>query len=193
MKKIIVNGKEYKSLSDLPGMLQDVLKDENKNGLPDIADNAIQDAKSGTTTTTNTNKISYNGVEYNNLDEMPPEARAKVEEKFKSAGINSRDLNVHNVISALGGPVGWGISKLLKLPGSQGAETPKTPFNKETQKESHEITQIESNRPNAIGIDEPKPDELPGVKDDKSRSLIFALVGLGVIGWLVYSLLNTGA
>ena len=46
MKRIIVNGKEYNNMSDLPGMLQTILKDENKDGVPDIAEQAIKNAKS---------------------------------------------------------------------------------------------------------------------------------------------------
>lgn len=37
--KITVGGKTYNNLKDLPPELQSLLKDENGNGIPDIAEN----------------------------------------------------------------------------------------------------------------------------------------------------------
>jgi hypothetical protein len=112
MKKIIVNGKEYNSLSDLPGLLQNIIKDSNKNGIPDIAEKNMQNVtKEGTIQKA---KIIVRGREYNSVEEMSDDDRKYFEKNMK----NLKGVNVHHLMTAFGGIFGYLISKWLKLPGS---------------------------------------------------------------------------
>lgn len=87
MKKIIVNGKEYSSLGEVSTDLQDLLKDDNKNGLPDFVENMMNVAKDshGNHVATATQFI-VKGKSYKSINEMPPEVRQEVEEKLKKMG-----------------------------------------------------------------------------------------------------------
>ena len=83
--QIIFNGKSYSSLEEMPanereayeGMFH-IFKDANGNGIPDFLEGDI--AKNVTTAFTNV--VHYDGKVYNNLDELPPEARQKVQAAF---------------------------------------------------------------------------------------------------------------
>lgn len=98
-KLIVIDGKTYKSVEEMP---EDVrrnyeiamgqLADNDRNGIPDalenltnLADqnkNAMPDAFEGLTSNviTSSTKIIANGTEYNSLDELPPDIRAKYEQ-----------------------------------------------------------------------------------------------------------------
>ena len=96
-KIIVIDGKTYKSVeempadvrkayeramsefadndrSGLPDVLEDLtsLKDQNKNGMPDAFEGMLSNTISST-------RIVADGNEYNSLDELPPEVRAKYE------------------------------------------------------------------------------------------------------------------
>jgi hypothetical protein len=102
-KIIVVDGKTYKSVDEMPedvrrnyesairqlgdndrNGIPDVLEnltnpaDQNKNGMPDSIEGMISNVISSTT------KIIANGTEYNNLDELPPDVRAKHEQAMGS-------------------------------------------------------------------------------------------------------------
>jgi hypothetical protein len=51
------------------------MADKNQNGVPDLFEGQLSRQVRSTRTT----NILYNGQSYNNLDELPPEARAKYE------------------------------------------------------------------------------------------------------------------
>lgn len=101
--KILINGKEVSNLKDLPPSVQKILSDDNNNGIPDIAENPfavfgkmgdikdlvkampglqqglpqiIQKIQSGET------KVSINGKEYNNLNEIPESEKAEIKAQF---------------------------------------------------------------------------------------------------------------
>ena len=97
-KLIVIDGKTYKSVEEMPedvrrnyesamsqlgdrdkdgvpDMLENLTNptDQNKNGMPDAIEGMISSAFASTT------KIIANGTEYNSLDELPPDVRAKYE------------------------------------------------------------------------------------------------------------------
>ena len=106
-KLIIIDGKTYKSVDEMPADVRknyesamsqlgdndrngvpDMLEkltnpaDQNKNGMPDSVEGMLANVISSTT------KIIANGTEYNNLDELPPDVRAKYEQATGSLNAN---------------------------------------------------------------------------------------------------------
>jgi hypothetical protein len=96
-KLIVIDGKTYKSVEEMP---EDVRRnyeqalgnmDKDRNGIPDMLENAnaFFDDKDGTPDTfegmtskvITTTKVIVNGREYNSLNDLPPDVRAK----FKQA------------------------------------------------------------------------------------------------------------
>jgi hypothetical protein len=105
-KIIVIDGKTYKSVeempadvrrsyesamsqfadndkSGLPDVLEDLtsLKDQNKNGMPDAFEGMVSNMISST-------KIIAEGNEYNSLDELPPDVRAKYEQAMGALDSN---------------------------------------------------------------------------------------------------------
>ncbi|MCI0554633.1 MAG: hypothetical protein L0287_27095 [Anaerolineae bacterium] len=105
-KLIVIDGKTYKSVDEMPedvrrnyesamsqlgdedrNGIPDVLEnltnlaDQNKNGMPDSVEGMISNVISST-------KIIVNGTEYNSLDELPPDIRAKYEQAMGSLDAN---------------------------------------------------------------------------------------------------------
>jgi hypothetical protein len=85
MMQIVFNGKTYNSLDEMPanereayGQLQKIFVDANGNGIPDFMEGDM--AKNVMTAFTNV--VNYDGKVYNNLEELPPDARQKVEKAF---------------------------------------------------------------------------------------------------------------
>ncbi len=83
--QIMFNGKSYTSLEEMPAnerqayeQMFQIFKDENGNGIPDFLEGDI--AKNVMTAVTNV--VNYDGKVYNGLNELPPEARQKVEQAF---------------------------------------------------------------------------------------------------------------
>ena len=79
---ITFNGKTYRSLEDMPPEVRQayesliqIMADQNQNGVPDLFEGQLSRQVRSTRTT----NIVYNGQSYNNLNELPPEARAKYE------------------------------------------------------------------------------------------------------------------
>ena len=91
--QIIFNKKSYNSVEEMPAnerqayeQMFQIFKDENGNGIPDFLEGDV--AKNVTTAFPNV--VHYNGQMYNNLGELPPEARQKVQEamsKLSQLGI----------------------------------------------------------------------------------------------------------
>ena len=106
-KLIVIDGKTYKSVDEMPedvrrnyeramsqlgdsnkdgipDMLEDLTNpaDVNKNGMPDAIENMVSKVFSSST------KIIVDGAEYNSLDELPPEVRAKYEHALGSLDEN---------------------------------------------------------------------------------------------------------
>ena len=91
--QIIFNGKSYNSVEEMPDnerqayqhMVQ-IFKDENGNGIPDFMEGDmvknIMTAFSG--------NVNFNGKVYASLEELPPDAKEKVQkafDKLKQLGI----------------------------------------------------------------------------------------------------------
>jgi len=126
-KLIVIDGKTYNSVDEMPedvrrnyesAMSQlgdkdkngvpDVfenltnLADQNKNGMPDSIEGMISNVISSTT------KVIANGKEYNSLDELPPDIRAKYEQAMGSLDTNRNGMpdllegmiNTSSVVSA---------------------------------------------------------------------------------------------
>jgi len=110
-KIIVIDGKTYKSVDEMPedvrknyesamsqlgdkdrngipDMLETLtnLADQNKNGMPDSIEGMISNVISSTT------KIIADGKEYNSLDELPPDIRAKYEQAMGSLDSNRNGM-----------------------------------------------------------------------------------------------------
>ncbi|MCC7118601.1 MAG: hypothetical protein IT310_08765 [Anaerolineales bacterium] len=93
MATIIFNGKTYNSLEEMsPEMRQayeqitGALVDKNGNGIPDFLEGDVLK----NITSAYTSAINLNGQTYNNLNELPPEARQRVQnalEKVNQLGL----------------------------------------------------------------------------------------------------------
>lgn len=100
-RRIVIDGKTYNSIDELPEDLRQKYEeamrklDQNQNGIPDILEggnlftdqdqNGVPDAFEAIASITgnpkilNAAKILVNGQAYDNLDQLPPEVRAKYE------------------------------------------------------------------------------------------------------------------
>jgi hypothetical protein len=72
----------------IPDVLENLtnLADQNKNGMPDSIEDMISNVFSSTT------KIIADGTEYNSLDELPPEVRAKYEQAMGTLDANQNGM-----------------------------------------------------------------------------------------------------
>jgi hypothetical protein len=86
--KIIFNGKEYNSVEDMPTdarqayeSMMGIFADKDQNGIPDIMEGKgevnAQMIQPSSNVTMQSATIVYDGKAYNNVDELPPEARAQ--------------------------------------------------------------------------------------------------------------------
>src|SRR4026209_2894833 len=99
---IVIDGKTYKSVEEMP---EDVrrnyesamgqLADNDKNGIPDAFQNLVnytdqdKDGLKGLASNIiSSTKIIANGNEYNSLDELPPDVRAKYEQAMGALASN---------------------------------------------------------------------------------------------------------
>jgi len=94
---IVIDGKTYNSVNEMPPDVRakyegamDSLKDGNQNGFPDQFENInilkdqngngipnVFESASATQVTTSSTKFIVNGKEFNSLEDLPPDARAK--------------------------------------------------------------------------------------------------------------------
>ncbi|HVF26337.1 MAG TPA: hypothetical protein VNA23_10635 [Anaerolineales bacterium] len=109
-KLIVIDGKTYKSVEEMP---EDVrrnyesamsqLADNDRNGIPDALENftnltgqnknGMPDAFEGMVSNIiSSTKIIAAGNEYNSLDELPPEARAKYEQAMDALDTNRNGM-----------------------------------------------------------------------------------------------------
>jgi hypothetical protein len=109
-KRIVIDGKVYNSVDEMPedvrqkylaamskldknnngtlDMLENVnslFEDKNQDGMPDAFDNLV----SNVVTTT---KIVADGKEYNGMDELPPEVRAKLSQAMGKLDANQNGI-----------------------------------------------------------------------------------------------------
>src|SRR5512143_2211589 len=95
-KLIVLNGKTYRSIEEMPPDVREkyelamclldntdedrlapanILADRNRNGTPDIMENFGLDS-----VTTSSMKIIVDGKEYGDVEQLPPEVRARYDE-----------------------------------------------------------------------------------------------------------------
>jgi hypothetical protein len=102
-KLIVIDGKSYSSVNEMPpdvrakyeqamsslqgGKIMDALGDKDKNGMPDVFENMA-----GTNVMSSNMKFIVNGQEYNVLDSLPPEARAKYEQAMGQLDKNKNGI-----------------------------------------------------------------------------------------------------
>ena len=110
-KLIVIDGKTYKSVDEMPedvrrnyALAMNSLKAENGNLIPDAFENmniladkdkdGIPDAFEGVMSTNivSTTKIIADGKEYDSLDELPPDVRAKYDQAMGSLDANRNGL-----------------------------------------------------------------------------------------------------
>lgn len=80
---IILNGKTYNSIDEMPPdvraqfeSMSNLLGDKNQDGVPDLMENMLN----ANATVMQTSTIIFDGKTYDNVDELPAEARAKYEQ-----------------------------------------------------------------------------------------------------------------
>lgn len=83
---IIFNGKTYNSVDEMPAnerqayeQMFQIFTDKNGNGIPDFLEGDI----TKNVVTAFTSNVNYNGQVFNNLNDLPPEAREKVQKAFE--------------------------------------------------------------------------------------------------------------
>jgi len=140
-KLIVIDGKTYKSVEEMP---EDVrrnyesamsqLADNNRDGVPDVLENLVNltdknkdgmpDTFEGLTSNviTSSTKIIANGTEYNSLDELPPDIRAKYEQ-----AMGTLDTNRNGVPDFFEGMINTPGQTSNKQHG-QAMSTPRTPI-----------------------------------------------------------------
>ena len=109
---IVIDGKTYNSVNEMPADVRAryeqamrTLKDQDGNRIPDVLEgkDLLSDADrdgmpdrlenlAGAPLVTNSFKVLLDGREYNSLDNLPPEARAKYEQAMGSLDANRNGI-----------------------------------------------------------------------------------------------------
>jgi hypothetical protein len=115
MPQIIVNGKSYASMDEMPAEIRQtyeqamgVLADNNKNGIPDVLEGGISKINlTGTMApmVINSTNIVVDGKLYSNANELPPEARQKYEQAMAKLAQRMGDANQNGVPDLLEGVI----------------------------------------------------------------------------------------
>lgn len=177
--KIFINGKEVKSLNDLPQNVRNILSDDNNNGIPDIAENPftafakmgdigalmksmpnlqknlpqiIQGMQQGGT------NVTINGKEYKNLADIPESDKAEIKAQFSQM----QHLNPNAAAS-------------------ERSETQRTA--QQTSSASHLLSRTPASQRSEIPITaSPAIQE----KQDKNRVVIFVLGLMALAGYVIF-------
>ncbi|TMC59673.1 MAG: hypothetical protein E6J26_03285 [Chloroflexi bacterium] len=125
--KIVVNGKEYNSVEEMPPDIRQsyekamtmlgrktlgILADTDHNGVPDLFE------KFGATDlnfTTTSRMIVYEGKTYNSVDELPPEAKEKYQQAMAKLGGDADNNGIPDVLEGKALPSGDGTSSLVSV------------------------------------------------------------------------------
>jgi hypothetical protein len=181
-KLIVIDGKTYRSVDEMspdvrqkyeqamhaPGDTNDnnipdafesmnIFADKNKNGVPDMLENVVT-----SNTVVNSMKIIIDGKEFNSIEHLPPEARAKYENAMAKLDANRNGIPdfVEGMINTT----------------NQTANI-STSFGTETSPDSPPL----SYPPSAmISQDKPLPVS-PTIEPDTSNSWMLALAGLFLV------------
>lgn len=79
-KKILVNGKEFNSLEEVPETLRHLLADQNQNGIPDVMEKIFQNPMVQ-------KALANSGQVVSSFDQLTPEQREKVRHTFQMLGM----------------------------------------------------------------------------------------------------------
>jgi hypothetical protein len=119
--KLIVNGKTYNSVDEMPEDVRkqyeqamNSLKDEDKNQIPDAFENI-----SSKNVVSSSMKIIVNGKEFNGLEDLPPDVRARYEQ-----AMGKLDANQNGMPDFLEGMITTPI-QTTNVETSFGTETPR--------------------------------------------------------------------
>jgi hypothetical protein len=92
--KITVNGKEYNSIEDVPKEFKVMFEDKDNNGIPDFVEGILageNDLKNSAVHTSGNSGINanftsfiYNGRQYSDINQLPPEAKQLVERNLSN-------------------------------------------------------------------------------------------------------------
>jgi len=92
--RIVIDGRTYKSVNEMPPDVRakyekamNMLRDEDRDGRPDVFD-----ISSSTQVVSNTMKFVVDGREYSNIEDLPPEARAKYEQAMSALDKNQNGI-----------------------------------------------------------------------------------------------------
>lgn len=171
-KLIVIDGKTYNSVNEMPEDVRRLydqamrsfkdqdgnrvpdaidpvnpLEDKNRNGIPDIIEGTA-----GAPIVANAFKVLMDGKEYNSLDELPPEARAKYEQ-----AMGALDANRNGIPDFVEGMLGSSVQ---------------TPHTIHTAGESH--TAHHSPRQAVPAA--------PTIEPDRPNGLLIALLGIALFG-----------
>lgn len=113
-KLIVIDGKTYNSVNEMPGDVRrlyeqamssfkdqdgnrvpdvlekntpNMLEDRNRNGIPDVMENTA-----GEPIVANAMKILFDGKQFNSIDELPPDARARYEQALGTLDANRNGI-----------------------------------------------------------------------------------------------------
>ncbi len=165
-KLIVIDGKTYNSVNEMPEDVRrlyeqamssfkdqdgnrvpdvlekdtpNMLEDRNRNGIPDVIENTA-----GAPIVANAMKILFDGREFNSINELPAEARARYEQ-----AMGTLDANRNGVPDFVEGMIG-GMAK-----SHQSAPVVSTSFETDTTRHAsrqpmHVSPTIEPDRPNVL-------------------------------------------
>jgi hypothetical protein len=120
-KVIVIDGKTYHSIDEMPPDVRQKyeeamrsLGDANNNLIPDVVENIT-----GGQTTVSNMKIVIDGKEFNSIDNLPPEARARYEE-----AMGKLDANRNGILDFVEGITGT-PNQTVNVSASFGVESPR--------------------------------------------------------------------
>ena len=175
MKKIIINGREYNGIDEVPELMRHFLKDENKNGMPDIAEKAIQEGVQNSNTTP---------VNEESLQNLSPEEKAKI--------IQMMEKNQHLLQNPMLGALIKGVSGMdpNEIVNKINTNLNQPGVKKPPRQEIRSTISPKSPIQKSMAHYQPPSSFQPGVKKDTGRNFLVIVVIIGFIGWLVYSSTN---
>ena|GEM_PF-340435 len=177
-KVIVIDGKTYHNVDEMPPDVRqkyeqamrslgdtndnhipdafenmNILADKDKNGVPDVLENLVAGQA-----TVNTMKIIVDGKEFNGIENLPPEARARYEE-----AMGKLDANRNGIPDFVEGMISTS-NQTVNVATSDGVETPRSPASFDYK---------------SSGTSKSKPFAIPSaITPDTSNGWMLALAGL---------------
>lgn len=169
--KIFINGKEISGLQDLPPELQDVLKDGNNNGIPDIAENPLKALGN----LGNLNKLAKT-LPKDLMKHLPLTPEQRKQFGFTNITVNGKQYTDANQI-----PEAEKSQIKAKLSEIQHIKDPSV---------SQQLSRTPLRKTSEIPVtDSPAIQE----KQDKNRIIIFILGVVAIAGYFIYQYVGSGS